>query len=163
MTTISTYVPPLGCLIEGNREIHTGGQTHQSHQSFFAQLGTADWLLGRIPLHDQCHNCSRSASTASWLGWVKSIESKRYGRAVCQCSQWTNPTQLQVLVCLHPNMQYHHTRTWVENEQHTIDVNYTKLCQYDKKKVLALGWGGPGVPYLSGRGWGSDCHTDTPA
>ena len=46
MTTISTYVPPLGCLIEGNREIHTGGQTHQSHQSFFVQLELADFQLG---------------------------------------------------------------------------------------------------------------------
>ena len=59
-TTGLLFIPPLGCLTEGNPEIPQEGQTRQSHQSFLAQLELADFQLGISLLFD--HHQLRGSS-----------------------------------------------------------------------------------------------------
>ena len=54
------FIPPLGCLTEGNFEIPYEGQTRQSHQSFFSQLELTDFQLGISLLFD--HHQLRGSS-----------------------------------------------------------------------------------------------------
>ena len=65
--TLPQLVPALGSLTEGNLQIHGGSQIHLSHQSFSAQLASADFQLGKSLLDDhlQSHSYSRQPSIAS--------------------------------------------------------------------------------------------------